>query len=247
MQITLDDLSFGYSRRSLVFDGVSVDLKHFPLAVLGPNGAGKSTLLALLAGWLLPTGGAISVHPTSGVSASRSRDLRRVTSLMPQDIRPIFGLTARDQVAYSGWLKGMPTRRSYDAAQHALGMVGLGSRAKFGVSRLSGGQRRRVGIASAAISSPAVLLLDEPQAGLDPEQRGSVRSALRSLDGVALVISTHQTDDLDDFYEGVLVIDEGRVVFSGTSKDFLREVPPGTPETDRAEYAYRAVVKRHER
>ena len=243
MRIVLDELSFGYTRQKSVFSGVSADLPHFPLAVLGPNGAGKSTLLALLAGQLNQTSGNLAVESAEEM-ATKPGDLRRITSFMPQDVHPIRGFAARDQVAYNGWLKGMSRRRCHDAAEEALDMVGLSGQRNIAVSKLSGGQRRRLGIASAAISSPALLLLDEPHAGLDPEHRGAVRTALRALDGVSLVISTHQTEDLDDFYEGVLVIDEGRIAFAGTTAEFLKDVPDETAGSVRAEVAYRAVIHR---
>lgn len=245
MRIVLKNMSFGYSRGKHVFQDVDLDVTRFPLAVLGPNGAGKSTLLSLLAGQLEPRDGSVVVEPESGAPARTARDLRRYTSLMPQDIRPIRGLAAGDQVAYAGWLKGMPSAQAAHDAQTALNNVGLRGRRKSPVTSLSGGQRRRVGIASAAVSAPALLLLDEPYAGLDPEQRGSVRSALQNLDGAALVVSTHQTEDLDGFYEGVLVVDRGHFAFVGSTAEFLGNAPAATPQTLRAGVAYQAVLRSH--
>lgn len=243
MQVVLEAVSFGYSRRNNVLSDLSTEVTNFPLAVLGPNGAGKSTLLSLLAGQFELGSGRIKLSTQSGVVETTSRDRRRLTSLMPQDIRPLMGFTVNEQIAYSGWLKGMRHRQSSQAAFIAARAVNLANLNHVSVKKLSGGQRRRLGIASAIVSAPPLLLLDEPYAGLDPEQRGSVRTALREMGDTSLVISTHQTEDLDEFYKSVVVIDHGRILFAGSTGDFLAEVPDGVSPSDRAEVAYRRVIR----
>ncbi|MFF7291663.1 ATP-binding cassette domain-containing protein [Microbacterium sp. NPDC008134] len=244
MHINFKRISFGYSRDSTVFNDVTLELSHFPVAVLGPNGAGKSTLLALLAGRLTPQRGIVEVLGEPGQTARGARGLRALTSWMPQDTKPVRGFSVREYVAYAGWLKGMRYRDAWKAARHAAQTVDLQDRQRVPVTALSGGQRRRLGIASALVSTPSVLILDEPYAGLDPDQRGAVRDTLRELRGsTALVVSTHQTEDLDDIYGGVLVIDNGQVLFNGSTREFVAGIPANVPQSERAEYAYRRVTR----
>lgn len=244
MRIALDNVTFGYGRKENVLNGLSAEVTSFPLAVLGPNGAGKSTLLGLLAGRNAPRDGRIFL-PSGGKSESVTpRMLRNRVSWMPQDIPALRGFSVREQIAYSGWLKGMPYRDSWIDSIRAAEAVNLQDHAKKPVRKLSGGQRRRLGIASAIISSPEILILDEPYAGLDPDQRGAVRKVLQQMSHeTALIVSTHQTEDLDEVYGSVLVLEHGTVVFCGSISEFLAGVPADIPQHDRAEFAYRRAIR----
>lgn len=244
MKLTLNDVVFGYSRRKPVLMIEDMDIERFPLAVLGPNGAGKSTLLSLLAGRYPPNSGRIAFHSDTESPRQHARELRKVTSWTQQDTAVLRGFSTREQVAYCGWLKGMRYGQAWRDAQQVLETVGLGDQERTSVRKLSGGQRRRLGIAGALVSKPEVLLLDEPYAGLDPEQRNLLRDTLRNLREIAaLIVSTHQTEDLDDVYSSVLVIDRGRLLFAGRTEEFLAEVPDTIPRAERAEVAYRRVIQ----
>ena len=242
MTITFRDVSFGYPRRPL-FDHLELELGCLPCVILGPNGAGKSTLLALLAGHLRPRHGEVTLGRDSTARARGRQRIRRRVGWLPQDVRPIAGMNLREQVAYAGWLKGMPYRAAWTSAAAALEQVDLAALAGRSAGRLSGGQRRRLGIAQTIVNAPEFLVLDEPYAGLDPEQRAGVRDTLLALaPTTGLIVSTHQTEELEDVYASVLVLSAGAVRYQGPTVDFFKLAPAAVPSTLRAEAAYRHVV-----
>ncbi len=244
MQLTLQNVSFGYSRRRTVLSIPEMHVEQFPLALLGPNGAGKSSLLSLLGGLHAPTAGAVFFDSGDRPRADSVSALRALTTLMTQDPRALRGFTAREHVAYGGWLKGMRYRQAWSQAPLALEKVSLQGLVDRPVHHLSGGQRRRLGIAEALVSEPEVLLLDEPYAGIDPEQRSLLRSTLKKIrQETALIAATHQTEDLDDIYASVAVLDEGKILFSGSTAEFLSGVSTSIPQAQRAEHAYLNVMK----
>ncbi|WP_016910669.1 ATP-binding cassette domain-containing protein [Streptomyces xiaopingdaonensis] len=198
----------------------------------------KSTLLRLAAGVTQPKTGSV----TYGSILSSRREYRRAVAWMPQDIVAMSGLTAREQVAYAGWLKGMSTRAAWDGALEALARVDLRDQASKKAKHLSGGQLRRVGVASALVHGSRILLLDEPTAGMDPQQRGLFRELLAILTPrMQVLLSTHDVADLADEADHVTVLDQGRIVFTGHTGDFLQHAPEGTAPGRAAEAAYAAI------
>ncbi|MFD9886988.1 ATP-binding cassette domain-containing protein [Streptomyces alboflavus] len=206
--------------------------------LLGPNGAGKSTLLRLAAAVTRPRKGTVTLDGTP----SHRRAYRAAVAWMPQRVIPMSGLTAREQVAYTGWLKGMGKRAAWDAAARALARVDLTEKADTKTKRLSGGQLRRVGVASALVHSARVLLLDEPTAGMDPHQRRVFHDTLGALaDDVRVLLSTHDVADLAAEAHHVTVLRSGRITFSGTADGFLAHAPADAAPGRVAEAAYTAL------
>ena len=253
------DVGFSYPRGSLfrrtppVLDGFSWRAPDGCTVILGPNGAGKTTLLSLGATALRPNRGTVTVEITDSskaldsgkrVDSSKRRDLpafRRAVGWMPQQIRAIPGLTSREQVAYAGWLKGMPRSVAWVDAPVALERVGLSGEADRPTAQLSGGQQRRVGLAQLLIHRAGLLLLDEPPAGLDPGQRARFREVVRKIaQDVPVVVSTHQVDDLTDLFDTIVVLDDGRIRFQGTTADFMALAPSRSAHP--AEAAYAALI-----
>lgn len=234
----LDEVTFSYRRRQPVLTGVSLEFTPGRTVLLGPNGAGKSTLFSLCCGSQVPSSGWIGLdarHPSS------PRELRRRVGLMRQNIRPIAGLSVREQVTYCGWLMGLPLREASSRTDEILAAVDLMPKAQTRCGQLSGGQLRRVGLAQVLIGRPQVLLLDESTAGLDPAQRIRLRTVLHRVpDDNVVVVSTHQVEDLTEDYDRVVVLDAGGVVFDGTPRAFLDLAPEGTPR--RADMAYLSLV-----
>ena len=170
--------------------------------MLGPNGAGNTTLLRLLAGDLRARSGQVSITKDGQRSVSGS-SLRRQVAWMPQSVSAVAGLNVLEQVAYSGWLGGLPTKVAMRRADGAVRLVLLDDGRDAAATTLSGGQLRRVGLADALAMRADYLLLDEPMAGLDPAQRANFREVLKGLPDCGLVVSTHQTDDVADETEFV--------------------------------------------
>lgn len=197
-------------------------------ALLGPNGAGKSTVIKLATGSLVPHRGRIVPDATGQ------------PGYLPQATLPVGGLTAREQVAFAGWMNGMSRDDAWRSAAVALDGVGLGGRQDRRVRDLSGSQLRRVGIAEVLVNRPTSVFLDEPAVGLDPMQRALLRDVLSEIEVDQLVISTHQVDDLDRLVDTVTVISSGRLLYQGPVSDFLRlgEASGDTASALPAERAY---------
>ncbi|MFI1831459.1 ATP-binding cassette domain-containing protein [Streptomyces sp. NPDC020412] len=244
MPLSFTDCSYAYRAGHPVLDRLTLELPAGCTVLLGPNGAGKSTLLALGASVLEPTAGQVRVGRLSSTGRDNRNEYRCQVGWLPQQVNPVPSLTVREQVAYAGWLKGLSKSAAWQRSARALERVGLTELAGRRSHQLSGGQLRRMGIAQSLIHDAHVVLLDEPTAGLDPVQRGVFRDLVAELAGsVNFVISTHQTEDLVETYESVVVLDRGRPVFQGGVPDFLALAPDGVPVERRAESAYRGLVR----
>lgn len=194
--------------------------------VLGPNGAGKTTLLGVLAGSLTPTSGEVMFDDTAV-----SRDvLARAVSRMPQTVTAVPRLKCEEQVAYAGWLGGLSEREARQRSVGALERVGLAERHRDRADALSGGQLRRLGLAEALVRHTPYILLDEPTAGLDPQERARFRAILGAIQDVAFVVSTHETHDISDVFARVCVLRDGAVTFDGTITDLLARTSSATVE-----------------
>jgi ABC-type multidrug transport system ATPase subunit len=155
-------------------------------------------------------------------------------------------LTAREYVAYIGWLKGMSRGEAWSHARKVLGRVGLADKSDTKTSRLSGGQLRRVGIASALVHDARVLLLDEPTAGLDPHQRRIFREILKELTvGMQVLVSTHDIIDLEEDADYVAVLYDGKICHSGSKASFLAHSPASAIPGRVAEQAYSTILAVH--
>lgn len=209
---------------TLALDAVTLDLGSGVTGLLGPNGAGKTTLIRVLSTSEAPSSGSIRVlgHEATGGLAERTR-VRRLIGYLPQEIAFPRGMTAFSFLDYIAVLKEWDdTAARHAEVRRALGLVDLSDRASARVRTLSGGQRRRLALAQAFIGDPALLILDEPTTGLDPEQRAGLRGVLseRAAAG-AVLLATHQTEDVAALCERVVVLADGRIRFDGTVADFV--------------------------
>jgi ABC-2 type transport system ATP-binding protein len=162
----------------------------------------------------------VAGHRVTGSHAERTEARRRI-GYLPQEVVFPRGMTAFGFLDYLAVLKEWrDTRRRHAEVRRCLDLVQLGERGSMKVSKLSGGQRRRLGIAQTLIGSPELLVLDEPTTGLDPEQRASLRGLLSGLAGTVL-LATHQTEDVAALCDRVIVIDSGSVRFDGSVADLL--------------------------
>ncbi|MHA5049565.1 ATP-binding cassette domain-containing protein [Streptomyces sp. SD15] len=204
-------------RRTTALDAVDLDFGPGVHGLLGPNGAGKTSLVRVLATVAEPAEGRVEML---GSDLSRRRErgaVRRELGYLPQDFGYYPGFTVREFVAYVAWLKELPAAAAPAAVERAVARVGLADRIDAKVRTLSGGMIRRVGIAQAIVNDPRVLLLDEPTAGLDPEQRVDFRALLRELGRVSTVIvSTHLVEDVAAACTDVTLIEAGQVAYRGT-------------------------------
>jgi ABC-2 type transport system ATP-binding protein len=207
--------SFG---RTQALAGVSFTAGAGVTGLLGPNGAGKTTLLRMLATVLAPDGGTLRLLGLDPQDAGERLEIRRRLGYLPQEPGFHRGFTVFEFVDYVAILKELTDRRArHDEVRRVIDLVGLGDVAGRRIRALSGGMRRRVGVAQAVLGEPDLVVLDEPTAGLDPEQRLRFRDLVSRIgEGRSVILSTHQTEDVAALCGHVVVVDAGRVVFDGT-------------------------------
>ena len=209
--------------RTHALRGVDLTLEPGVTGLLGPNGAGKTTLLRILATVLAPSAGRVRVLDLDPADPKERTDVRRQLGYLPQELGFPAGFTVFAFVDYLAVLKEWTDASTrHDEVRRVLSLVDLAGLSAKKVKALSGGQRRRLALAQALIGAPALMLLDEPTTGLDPEQRASLRGVLAEAARTSTVLlSTHQTEDVAALCERVVVLDDGRVCFNGTVRELL--------------------------
>ena len=196
------------------------------LGLLGPNGAGKTTTINLIAGFLKPDRGKIYWN---GVLVNvRDQEYRKNIGICPQENVHWNKLTPVEQLTFLGQMYGLPKTQIDFQCQHLLEVLNLGSAAHRLAGKLSGGMQRRLNIALAMIHDPQILILDEPEAGLDPQSRICVREYIRSLaNSKTVILTTHNMDEAQRMADRVAVIDQGRLLVLDTPEALVLRVGEG--------------------
>lgn len=226
MKLEARDLERHFGKVKAV-DGLSFVLEPGSIyGFVGPNGAGKTTTLRMLATLDEPTGGDIFLDGVSVVD--HPEKARRRIGFMPDGLPTHGDVTCReylDVFARAYGVRGAERHRLLDEIEEFTGLVALGDRP---IDKLSKGQKQRLSLARALVHDPAILLLDEPAAGLDPRARVELRELLRALaeQGKAILISSHILTELSEICHGALIIDHGRRVRFGTIDQLLEETVP---------------------
>jgi ABC-2 type transport system ATP-binding protein len=223
VNVVFENLSRSYgSVRAL--DGIDITIGPGITGLLGPNGAGKTTMLRILATLLPPTSGTARLD---GWSTSHDRErveIRRRLGYLPQDLGLYPRFTVFEFVDYLAMLKELhDPRQRHRRVREALEAVDLQDVAGRKIRTLSGGIRRRVGIAQAIVADPQLLLLDEPTGGLDPEQRVRFRQLVGRLgEHRTVLLSTHLVEDVSAICTSVVVLWHGRVLFQGAPAELRK-------------------------
>jgi ABC-2 type transport system ATP-binding protein len=202
---------------TIAVDGIDSQFVPGVNGLLGPNGAGKTTMLRILATVLAADDGQLEVLGVDPTTAAGRLHVRRHLGYLPQEPGFHRQFSAFDFVDYVAILKEWADRSErHDEVRRVLALVGLDSVMHKRIAQLSGGMRRRVAIAQALIGRPELLILDEPTAGLDPEQRLRFRELLGTeAGGATVLLSTHQTDDVAALCQSVVVLLDGQICYSG--------------------------------
>ena len=199
--------------RHLAVAGVDLETGPGVFGLLGPNGAGKTTLLRMMATVIAPSAGTLRLLGRDPGSYGPRREIRRQLGYLPQNLGYYPGFTVVEFVEYFALLKQMPPAQIPAAVAAAVERVDLGGKAQAKLRTLSGGMLRRAGIAQAIVNEPGLLLLDEPTAGLDLEQRVTFRALLRDLGQRAtVVVSTHLVEDVGAACTEVALMDAGKIL-----------------------------------
>ncbi|MFH8592773.1 ATP-binding cassette domain-containing protein [Streptomyces rimosus] len=229
-------------------DGLTLRMGPGLLGLLGPNGAGKSSLMRIAATLTRPTSGQLLYDGEDAVR--RPGPLRAALGYLPQDFGVYSNLTAREFLAYLAAAKGVPAGRARTRIGELLELLNLTEAARRPLGAYSGGMLRRVGIAQALLADPKVIIVDEPTAGLDPEERARLRNLLAELAMERVVLlSTHIVSDIESVAGDIAVVAGGRLLRRGTPEELLAavagqvwEVLVGTQEV--AEVQARHIVSR---
>ncbi len=223
MQITIQHLSKVYGRNVRALDEVDLAIERGMFGLLGPNGAGKMTLMRILAGILHPTGGSVRIGEWDATTERGRTAVKRVLGYLPQELGVYPDLSARQFLDYIGILKGLDDGRARRRrVSELLETAGLSDVADRKLKTFSGGMKRRVGIAQALLNDPQLLIVDEPTAGLDPEERIRFRNLLSELGGERTVLlSTHIVEDVAQTCRDLAVLSAGRILFQGTAADLV--------------------------
>ncbi|MEA2085656.1 MAG: ATP-binding cassette domain-containing protein [Chloroflexota bacterium] len=200
-------------------DGISLNIKKGELfALLGPNGAGKTTTINMLCCLLKPTGGTARIMGYDILE--EPFEVKQVIGVSPQETAISEHLTPEENLNLIGRIHGIDARELRLRTRELLETMGLGERAKDQVRKFSGGMKRRLNIVMALIHNPAVLFLDEPTLGLDPQARRAVWTYIARLKGLkTILLTTHYMDEADFLADRVGIMDRGKIVALGSSRE----------------------------
>ena len=218
--LSISELTHVYANGTRALDAVSLEIPAGMFGLLGPNGAGKSSLMRCLATLQVPTSGAITFE-TNGDAIDVLREparLRATLGYLPQDFGVYPRVSASDMLDHLAVLKGLTNRgERKDTIETLLKQVNLWDVRKKAIAGFSGGMRQRFGIAQALIGNPRLVIVDEPTAGLDPEERNRFNNLLSEIgENVVVILSTHIVDDVTDLCPRMAILVDGRIVESGT-------------------------------
>jgi ABC-type multidrug transport system ATPase subunit len=220
--LTIRDLSKTYANGVRALDNVSLDIPKGMFGLLGPNGAGKSTLMRSIATLQTPTSGSIRFGDIDVIKDPEQ--LRRVLGYLPQDFGVYPRVSAYQMLDHMAVLKGVNnTGERKTMVEHLLNQTNLWAVRGKAIAGFSGGMRQRFGIAQALIGEPALIIVDEPTAGLDPEERNRFLNLLAGIgENVVVILSTHIVDDVADLCPRMAVLAGGKLRLEGAPHDLIR-------------------------
>ena len=222
MKIEIRGLNQIYRNGNHALKNVNLDIENGMFGLLGPNGAGKSTLMRILVTLMKQSSGTVLIDGKD-IHKNR-REVRKILGYLPQDFRFFTALKTWEFLDYSGALAGIRNRKERMAeVDSLLEKVGLFEARDRRANRLSGGMKRRLGIAQALIGNPRLIIVDEPTTGLDPDERIRFRNILSDLsqNDVIIVLSTHIVSDISSTCQHMALLNKGEVVYSGSPERLI--------------------------
>jgi ABC-2 type transport system ATP-binding protein len=219
--LSISKLTHVYPGGVRALDDVSLEIPRGMFGLLGPNGAGKSTLMRCIATLQRPTSGRIVFDGIDVVA--RPEALRRELGYLPQDFGVYPRVSALEMLDHLAVLKGLAdARQRREAVEALLHQVNLWDVRKKALAGYSGGMRQRFGIAQALLGQPRLVIVDEPTAGLDPEERNRFSDLLAEIgEQIVVILSTHIVEDVTDLCARMAIVDQGRIVRTGTPRELV--------------------------
>ena len=249
--LTISNLSKTYANGVKALDDVSLEIAPGEMfGLLGPNGAGKSSLMRTIATLQLPDSGRLGFNGTDILEQPEA--LRASLGYLPQHFGVYPGVSGRDLLTHFASLKGIPRSQRRGAVSDMLHLVRLWDMRDKAVSTYSGGTLRRFGIAQALLGDPSLIIVDEPTAGLDPEERHRFNNLLANIgQSIVVILSTHIVEDVWDLCPRMAVMNGGRILARGSPRQLTgelsgrvwrREIPAG--DLERARREHRLLISR---
>jgi len=224
MYISIKDLSKIYKNGKTALSDIDLHINNGMFGLLGPNGAGKSSLMRILVTIMKPTTGIVDIN---GFDLKKNRkEIRKMLGYLPQDFRFFSKLRTWEFLDYAAGLSGIKSKRlRLEKVDEWLEKVGLFDSRERQANNLSGGMKRRLGIAQALIGDPKIIVVDEPTTGLDPEERIRFRNILSELSqqDVIIILSTHIVGDISSVCSDLALLDEGRLQFKGSPEELINK------------------------
>ena len=224
MDISIQNLTKIYGNGHKALKEVNIEIENGMFGLLGANGAGKSTLMRILVSLMQPTSGKVLVN---GMELNKHRkEIRSMTGYLPQDFSSFPKLKTWEFLDYTARLGGLKDKRKRrDAIDEMLEEVGLFEARERFANNLSGGMKRRLGIAQALIGEPKIIIVDEPTTGLDPDERIRFRNLLTKIStrDVIIILSTHIVGDISSTCTQMALLRSGNLVYSGSPEMLMRE------------------------
>jgi ABC-2 type transport system ATP-binding protein len=222
MEIVIERVTKRYGLHEAL-RGIDLRIEHGMFGLLGPNGAGKTTLLRILATLLRPTSGRVVIGNFDLSRNTQRKAVRAYLGYLPQELGLYPDLTGRELLDYMGLLKRLYDRQARRQQIAALcEVVSLSGQIDRKIKTYSGGMKRRLGIAQALLGNPQILVIDEPTAGLDPEERIRLRALLTRLaEDQIVILSTHVVEDISQTCERLAVLDKGTLIFDGLTRQLI--------------------------
>jgi ABC-type multidrug transport system ATPase subunit len=246
MKIEITGLNQIYPNGNHALKDINIEFGTGMFGLLGPNGAGKSSLMRIIVTLMKPTSGLVLVN---GMDIQKHRkELRKMLGYLPQDFRFFTSLKTWEFLDYSGSLAGLKNRRErLTEVDRLLDQVGLLEVRDRQANRLSGGMKRRLGIAQALIGNPKIIVVDEPTTGLDPDERIRFRNILSQLSqhDVTIILSTHIVGDISSTCQGMALLNKGELVFSGSPENLVKNAEGHVFRLTLNPYDYEIVKERY--
>lgn len=223
MTIRIENLSKDY-KNVHALNKIDLDIKDGVFGLLGQNGAGKTTLMRILTTLIKPTDGSVHINNIP-IEKKYYTEIKRMIGYLPQDFGIYPNMNVREVLDYMGIMNEMPSTLRKQRVEQMIEWMNLTQHSNKKISQLSGGMKRRVGLAQAMLSHPQVLIVDEPTTGLDPEERIRIRNLLSSFAKDRIVLlSTHIVEDIAAISNNLAVLNKGEINFKGTVEELICEV-----------------------
>jgi len=246
VHIKIENLNKIYKGGSYAINNLNLDIPNGMFGLLGPNGAGKSTLMRILVTLMKPSSGKVFFNDME-LSKNR-REVRSMLGYLPQDFSFFSKLKTYEFLDYAARLSGMKNSAARRVAvDQMLEEVGLFEARDRNANKLSGGMKRRLGIAQALINNPRVIIVDEPTTGLDPEERIRFRNLLSTIStrDVIIILSTHIVSDISSTCDNMALLNTGKLAFSGSPDELIKEAEGHVWQIEATEQEYLEINEKY--